>query len=220
MSKTIKPLSTISYNTYEFLLGKLNDLVQRGDIDFFCFIHHFGEKNEDGSKEKDHFHVFVQPGTALDRRQLRNEFVQFYRNESLPRGFMPMQPSDWFNWYLYGLHDNEYLQAKGQSREYHYTDKDMVRSDDTYYWDLIHRIDRTRINPLGEVVRAAQSGMDFSEFVTSHPLSLLQVRSAQFVFEQVQRASAFGSLNRAGRNDHEPVDPETGEYISPVDIPD
>lgn len=216
MSRTIRPLSTISYNTYEFLLGKLEDLKRHGDIDFYCFILHHGEKNEDGSKEKDHFHVYIQPGTAIDRRQLRNEFIQFYKNESLPRGFMPMQPSNWQDWYLYGLHDSEYLQSKGQSREYHYTDKDMKRSDDSYYWELIHHIDRTKINPLGQVIRAAQSGITFAEFITSNQLSLLQVRAAQFVFQQVQG----GQLDHAGRHDHEPINPDTGEYISPVDIPD
>lgn len=220
MSKTIRPISTISYNTLSFLHQKLEELRLRNDIDFYCYIFHHGETNEDGSKEKDHFHVYIQPATSLDRRQVRNEFIEFVKREKLPRGFMPMQPSDWFNWYLYGLHDSEYLQSKGQSREHHYSDKDMVRSDDTYYWDLIHRIDRTKINPLGEVVRAAQSGMDFGEFITTHPLSLLQVRSAQFVFEQVQRGTQLGALSRAGRKDHEPVDLDTGEYISPIDILD
>lgn len=220
MSKTQRPLSTISYNTFDFLKGKLEDLRQHGDIDFWCFIFHHGEENEDGSKEKDHYHVYIQPATALDRRQLRQEFIQFYRKEKLPRGFMPMQQSNFSDWYLYGLHDKEYLASKGQSRKYHYYDKDMVRSDDTFYWELIHRIDRTKINPLGEVVRAAQSGMSFAEFITTHQLSLLQVRSAQFVFQQVQGGIAFKTLQRAGRKDHEPVDPETGEYISPIDIED
>lgn len=220
MSRTIKPLSSISYNTPVFLRGKLDDLINRGDIDFYTYIYHHGEDFEDGSKEKDHFHVYLQPATSLDRRQLRNEFIEFVPGEKLPRGFMPIINSNWVDWFLYGLHDREYLQSKGQSRLYSYSEKDMVRSDDTFFWDLIHRIDRTKINPLGEVVRAAQSGIDFSEFITTHPLSLLQVRSAQFVFEQVQRASAFGSMANAGRHDHEPIDTETGEYISPIDISD
>lgn len=131
---------------------------------------------------------------------------------------MPLEFSDWFNWYLYGLHDIEYLQSKGLEREFHYTDKDMVRSDDTYYWEKVHTIDRTKINPLGAVIRAAQSGISFAEFVTTAPLSLLQVRSAQFVFEQVQGKGT--TLKSAGRHTHEPIDPETGEYTSPVYIPD
>lgn len=221
MSKTIKPLSTISYNSLSFLIGKLKDLQQHGDIDFWCFIFHHGEtNNEDGSKEKDHFHVYIVPGTSIDKRQLRNEFIEFYKSEKLPRGFMPMQQSKFTDWYLYGLHDSEYLLSKGQTRQFHYSDKDMVRSDDTFYWECVHCIDRTKINPLGDVVRAAQSGISFSEFITTHPLSLLQVRSAQFVFQQVQGGIAFHSLQRAGKSDHEPVDPNTGEYISPIEVPD
>lgn len=156
------------------------------------------------------------PGIPVDCRQLRNEFIEFNKSSKLPLGFMPIRNNTkWDDWYLYDIHDKEYLFSKGQSREYHYDDKDMVRSDDTYYWDSVSRIDRTRINPLGEVIRAAQSGISFADFVTNHPLSLLQVRSAQFVFEQV--AGKTG-LDRAGRTDHEPVNPVTGEYISPVDI--
>lgn len=218
MSRSIKPLSTISYNSPGFLKGKLEDLRKNGVIDFWCYVFHHGETLEDDSKEKDHFHVYIIPGEAIDKRQLRNEFVEFYKKEKLPRGFMPMKTSDWVNWYLYGLHDPEYLQAKGQSRQFFYTNDNMKRSDDTFFWDMVHQIDRTKINPLGAVVRAAQSGMSFSEFITTCPLSLLQVRSAQFIFEQVQGKGT--TLKNAGRHDHEPIDPITGEYISPVQIPD
>lgn len=218
MSKSIKPLSTISYNSPRFLKAKLDQLIKDGVLDFYCYILHHGESLDDGSVEKDHYHVYLVPGEALDKRQLRQYFIEFYKKEKLPRGFMPMQNSSWTDWYLYGLHDKEYLDAKGQKRDYHYTDKDMQRSDDTFYWDQVHRIDRTKINPLGAVIQAAQTGMTFQEFVTSCPLSLLQVRSAQFIFEQVQGKGT--TLKNAGRQDHEPIDPETGEYVSPVFIPD
>ena len=218
MSKTKTFLSTISYNTIPWLKKKLEDLIENGTLDFWCFICHHGETNEDGSKERDHTHLFMVPATPIDCRQLRNEFIQFYKDEKLPRGLMPIRANTkWDDWYLYDLHDKEYLFSKGQSREYHYTDSDMVRSDDTYYWDSVHRIDRTKINPLGEVISAAQSGMTFEEFVTTHPLSLLQVRSAQFVFQQVIGKQG---LDRAGRPDHEPINPVTGEYISPIEIID
>lgn len=218
MSRSIKPLASISYNSPDFLRRKLEDLTKNGTLDFWVYIFHHGETLDDGCMEKDHFHVYLVPGEAIDKRQLRQEFIEFYKREKLPRGFMPLRNSQWQDWYLYDLHDKEYLDSKGQSRQYHYQDKDMIRSDDTYYWDLVHQIDRTKINPLGAVIRAAQSGMSFSDFVTNCPLSLLQVRSAQFVFEQVQR-SIDVSLAHAGRH-HEPIDPETGEYISPIDISD
>ena len=215
MSKSSKPLSSISYNTPRWLTNRLNELTKAGKIDFWCWILHHGEELDDGSKEKDHIHVYIVPGEAIDKRQLRNEFIEFQKSKKkLPLGFMPMQNSNWQDWYLYGLHDKEYLDSKGQRRIYHYTDKDMQRSDDTFYWDQVHRIDRSKINPLGQVISAARSGISFEEFVTRFPLSLLQVRSAQFIFQQVQA----GDLKK--RQDHEPIDPDTGEYISPIDIPD
>lgn len=216
MSKTKTFLSSISYNTAPWLKKKLEELTNNGILDFWCFIFHFGEHNEDGSKERDHFHVFMVPAVPVDCRQLRNEFIEFTKRDKLPLGFMPIRSNTkWDDWYLYDIHDKEYLFSKGQSREYHYENKDFIRSDDTYFWDSVHRIDRTRINPLGEVIRAAQTGITFEEFVTTHPLSLLQVRSAQFVFQQVIGKQG---LERAGRRDHEPVDSITGEYISPIEI--
>lgn len=220
MSRSEAPLSSISYNTTKFLNNKLNELTRNGVLDFWCYVAHHGEHLEDGCKEKDHIHIYLVPGTRIDKRQLRNEFIEI-KKRSLPLGFMPMQHSKWDDWYLYGLHDSEYLDSKGQKREYHYSDNDMIRSDDTFYWDLVHRIDRTKINPLGAVIRAAQSGMSFADFVTSNQLSLLQVRSAQFVFDQVQRDNRVNmSLKTAGHQDHEPIEPDTGEYISPIDISD
>lgn len=214
MSRTINPLSSISYNTKDFLQSTFERLIKNQIIDFWCFIYHYGEVNEDGTKERDHFHVYFVPATAIDKRQIRNEFVEIRKNESLPRGWMPIKPSKWFDWYLYGLHDIEYLRSKGQTRQYYYSNSDFIRSDDTYFWDEVHKIDRTKINPLGAVVRAAQSGISFAEFVTTQPLGLLSVRSAQFVFDQVQNN---GQLSRAGRKNHEPVN-EDGEYIDPSSI--
>ena len=67
MSRTIKPLSSISYNTRDFLKNKLDDLSKRGVLDFWCFIFHHGEHMEDGSQEKDHFHVSMVPGEQVDK---------------------------------------------------------------------------------------------------------------------------------------------------------
>ena len=44
--KTTKPISTISYNTPEFLENKLNELLANGLISFFAYILHEPEEDE------------------------------------------------------------------------------------------------------------------------------------------------------------------------------
>lgn len=210
--RTSKPCSTISYNSAEFLERKLNELVTRGFVDFWAFAEHLPEEDE----EKKHKHLYIFPSKLLDTNQLRDELKEYDPTNPLkPLGCMPFQSSKFADWYLYVLHDSGYLSSKGQSRQYHYTDKDIINSDADFFNELRHTIDWSKINQLGQVVQAAQSGMSFGEFVRSGNLSLLSVRAAQFVFEQVQ--SPQGSLDRSDRSTHTPktpkIDAETGEIL-------
>lgn len=205
--RTSKPCSTISYNSAEFLSRKLNDLMKRGHIDFWAFIEHLPEEDE----EKKHKHLYIFPSALLDTNQLREELKENDVNNPLkPLGCMPFQSSKFADWYLYVIHDSSYLASKGQSRKYHYKDDDIIRSDSDFFNEQKHTIDWSRINILGGVIEAAKSGMSFAEYIQTSPLSLLSVRSAQFVFEQVQNARP---LERSGRTTHTPVIDEDGVIV-------
>ena len=198
--RTSKPCSTISYNTGEFLQRKLDDLIRRGFIDFYAFIEHLPEEDE----EKKHKHLYLFPSKLVDTNQIRDELKEFDpNNPTKPLGCLPFQPSKFADWYLYIVHDSAYLTSKGQARKYHYTDEDIIASDSDFFNELRHTIDWSKINVLGQVVQAAESGISFAEYIKSSPVGLLGVRSAQFIFEQVQKGSDF---NRAGRYTHTPVD--------------
>lgn len=57
---TIKALSTISYNSEDFLKGKLNELCANGYIDFWYYIKHIGEYDvASNTADKDHIHVYL-----------------------------------------------------------------------------------------------------------------------------------------------------------------
>jgi len=198
--RTSKPCSTISYNTGETLQRKLDELVRRGFIDFYAFIEHLPEEDE----EKKHKHLFLFPSKLLDTNQIREELKEFDpNNPTKPLGTLPFQSSKFADWYLYIVHDTAYLTSKGQARKYHYTDDDIIASDSDFFNELKHTIDWSKINVLGQVVQAAESGISFGEYIKSAPVGLLAVRSAQFIFEQVQKNEGF---SRSGRVTHTPID--------------
>ena len=198
--RTSKPCSTISYNTGDFLQRKLDELIRRGFIDFYAFVEHLPEEDE----EKKHKHLYLFPSKLIDTNQIRDELKEFDpKNPTKPLGCLPFQSSKFADWYLYIVHDTAYLTSKGQARKYHYTDDDIIASDSDFFNELRHTIDWSKINVLGQVVQAAESGIPFSEYIKQSPVGLLGVRSAQFIFEQVQKGADF---NRAGRHTHTPVD--------------
>lgn len=118
--KTSQMISTISYNTKDFLQVKLNELVQLGVIDFWCAIFHKKEKDE----SKDHTHLFMIPNHKLDTVDL-NEYLTEPVSGQLPLGctvyWKIVQKGHIYDWFLYVLHDTQYLKFKGLEREYHYT---------------------------------------------------------------------------------------------------
>ena len=69
--RTSKMISTISYNSLEYLKLKLNDLIDRHIIVFYLFIHHLPESDE----LKEHTHLFIEPNTTIDTMSIQ-EFLQ------------------------------------------------------------------------------------------------------------------------------------------------
>ena len=107
---TKRDISTISYNTIPFITNVLDGLVKSGHIAFYCGVRHIGEILDDGTKEKDHLHIFVEPNTkinSMDLIELSKEIDPYNPDKPLKTIFWHY--SDWDNWLLYSLHDTEYL---------------------------------------------------------------------------------------------------------------
>lgn len=113
---TQRPLSTISYNSKEFLIMKLNELYQAHTINRWYFIEHKPEEDE----KKNHFHVFMMPNKRVDMMELKEFFDESDPDHGKPRCCIAFHYSDLDEWMLYAIHYEPFLTYKHESRIYHY----------------------------------------------------------------------------------------------------
>ena len=104
MALTAKPISTISYNTGEFLKRKLDEMLKAYIINDYRYIFHYGEGGD-----KDHYHVYIEPNKRLDTGRLRDEFNEITTENDKPLGCMPFRQSKYDHWIMYVIHDPKYL---------------------------------------------------------------------------------------------------------------
>lgn len=200
--RTIKPFSTISYNTEAYLCNVLDDFVNAGDIYFYTYIKHFPEDDE----RKEHFHVFIVPNKLTNTDTLRDRLVEPVVDNGKPLGCLPFQSSKFFDWYLYALHDEDYLNAKCQTRKYHYDESELISSDYDIFIQYKHTSDFSRYKKQKQFVQMAESGVPF------HALLRNGFVPAQLIFQYREfltmlRASAEyeASTNRGSSQPHDEI---------------
>ena len=137
---TIKALSTISYNSEDFLKGKLNELCANGYIDFWYYIKHIGEYDvASNTADKDHIHVYLEPCRRVDTVDLQAMFVEYPDNDfdKLPLKCLPIRISHKRNEkILYDLHNEQYLISIMDKKQYHYSVDDIVTNDRDYLMEI------------------------------------------------------------------------------------
>lgn len=106
MALTAKPISTITYNTEEFLKRKLEQLILSHRIDDYRYIKHLGE---DG--DKNHIHLLLYPNKRIDTGMLKDEFNEIDNTNDKPLGCLPFRTSKTDHWLMYVLHDEQYLKS-------------------------------------------------------------------------------------------------------------
>lgn len=124
---TQKPISTISYNTEAFLKEKLDSWHSAHIIQAYMYICH---KGEDG--DKDHIHLRVEPNKKLDQMELTEGLKEYLQGEEKPRGVRPWRPSKEEDWFLYAVHDRDYMRlkyAEDKGEKLPYDWKQIVASD-------------------------------------------------------------------------------------------
>lgn len=104
---TQKPISTISYNSAAFLVEKLQNLYDAHIIQAWQFITH---KGEDG--DKDHIHLRIEPNKRIDPMELTEIFKEYEKGKDKPLGVRPWRQSKEEDWFLYAVHDSDYLSLK------------------------------------------------------------------------------------------------------------
>ena len=104
---TQKPISTISYNSEAFLKEKLNEWYKDHIIQAYQYICH---KGEDG--DKDHIHLRIEPNKRVDPMALTEQLKEFEIGKIKPLGIRPWRASKEEDWFLYAVHDKDYLKLK------------------------------------------------------------------------------------------------------------
>lgn len=202
--KTTKPISTISYNTYPYLTLRLRELLKARKIAFFCLIQHKGEDDEGGLK--DHIHLYIEPAVSIQTVDLQDFFVEPCPGSELPLKCIPFRSSDFSNWYLYVLHDVQYLQTKGLTKKYHYTDSDILTSDPDNLRFLVRSIDWMKVCPARAVVDAVEMGYSREEFVLSGRFPITQTNSYMAVYDAAKRQHTLKRMEKGVDEDGEIVD--------------
>lgn len=198
--RTTKPISTISFNSPDYLALKLDELQTANRISFWAFILHQPEDDEGGKKE--HCHVYIEPSRMLQTDDIKAELLEFDPEcIGKPRGCLPFQSSRFDPWYLYALHDARYLASKGQSRRYHYTHDQIVTSDPDNLLFLARSIDLLSLSPYADMQEAQSKGVTWEEYFSRGTIPLPQV----ILFERAWYHLLNSKTDR-GNNKAHPMD--------------
>ena len=208
--KTSKPFSTISYNSKDFLISKLDELVQKRHISFYAFVEHYPEDDE----KKKHKHLIIIPNGQVQTDQITDLLQEMdITNPLKPLGVMPWRSSKWGDWYLYTCHDSAYLMSKGQTRKHHYQEQDFTSSNYDYMHELITTIDRTKYVKSQEFYQKAVQGIPFIHLVGQGQVPMPQFNQYKAMYDYIQDITF-----RNGRQTHSPKDSitvyeSTGEVL-------
>lgn len=134
--RTSKAISTISYNSIDFLERRLKELVDKHIISNYMFIKHYAEKDE----TKNHIHLFMQPNKLIDTMDLQDYFIELdFNNPSKPLKCIDFRLSSIDDWILYTMHYKPYLLSKLEVRDFAYNKDDFFYyDDDMFERDFLH----------------------------------------------------------------------------------
>ena len=207
--KTSKPFSTISYNSADFLQIKLNDLIKRRKIAFYGFIEHLPEEDE----KKAHKHLYIVPNGQINTDEIIDYLLELDpKNPEKPLGCIPFHSSKFTDWYLYSVHDKDYLASKGQSRKYSYQKDEVKVSDSDYFNEEIHRMDLSKLSKIKVLREAVENNIPFEHMLMTGQIPVQQVYAFKQTYDMIHNFVA--RTQRNGRETHQKIDPDTGELIT------
>lgn len=204
--KTSKPFSTISYNSADFLTVKLNDLVNRRKLAFWAYVEHLPEEDE----KKAHKHLYIVPNGQINTDEVLLDILVEYdpTHPEKPLGCVGVKSSKFYDWYMYSIHDVDYLSSKGQSRKYHYRREEVACSDTDYLNEEIHQMDMSKLSKVKALNEAIRNNVPFEELLMRGQIPVQQVYAFQKTYGMLQTYTF-----RNGRDTHQNVDEDTGEIL-------
>lgn len=181
--RTSKPISTISYNTADFLKAKLENWKSQGLIEFAMWIRHDPEEDE----KKAHFHVFIRPARLIQTMDLEKESMELDpENIDKPFKMIGFRVSKESDWLLYAIHDPTYLQEKGLEREHVYGLDDVQSTDCDTLNDIIRHMSDDRKGRLEyRLIQLAQLGLPWDAVVASGMIPLRHIAGARIMYESL-----------------------------------
>lgn len=210
--RTSKPISTISYNTEQFLTQTLNRLITNKLISFWTFIPHLPEDDEAGNKP--HTHLYCEPCKLIQTEDIREFFKELDLNNPTlkPLGCITFRTSKFADWYLYSIHDKAYLASKGQARRYHYKHEDFRTSDADELLYRVRTIDLTQVSPYQPMLDAQAHGVTWEEYLRRGTTPIQQIRQWREAWFTL--LSPSDRTYRNGYEGHE-INKYTGEIDEP-----
>lgn len=181
--RTSKPISTISYNSENFLKEKIEYWKSRGIIEFGMWIRHEPESDE----KKAHYHVFLKPAKLIQTMDLEadsQEIDPLFPDKPLKMiNFRVSKESDWV---LYGIHDPAYLLEKGLTREFCYDISDISSTcDDTLKDILSHLSDERKGRLEYRIIDCVNKGMTWGQIVNSGLIPIRQMVGAKHFYSAI-----------------------------------
>lgn len=217
--RTTKPISTISYNSPEYLEARCNELVKAKKVSFWAFVEHEPEDDEAGLKR--HIHLFIEPSKLIQTDDLRDFFKEIDINNPAvkPLGVIAFHSSKFDDWYLYSKHDASYLASKDQSRRFHYEHDMFITSDDDDLNYRVKTINLLEVSPFKAMEEAVKVGVSWEEYFLRGLIPIYQV----IPYERAYRMMQANYTYRNGRQTHTPkedevaCDVDTGEVIENIE---
>lgn len=178
--RTSKPISTISYNTPDFLRNKIEEWKLQGIIEYGMWIRHEPEEDE----KKAHFHLYLKPAKLVQTMDLETASMELDpENPDKPLKMISFRVSKESDWVLYCLHDPNYLIEKGMSRAYCYGVEDIESTCEDTLKDILSRLSDDRKGRLEyRLVECINIGMSWQEIVRSGLVPLRQMSSARLMY--------------------------------------
>lgn len=200
--KTSKPISTISYNSEEFLRAKLDYLVRSGDVAFWYYIKHHGEYDKETNiQDKDHIHVYLEFADRVDTIKLGEMFLEYENGDlnSKPLKCMPFRVSKPYDALLYNIHHSQYLLQKFEQKEFSYTLDDIVSSDRDYLNQLYSEAMHSDIFKRDRMMKLMDSGVSVAEMCFRGLVNTNQAYQ-MMIFEQLYKRGKY-NIDRAKEED-------------------
>lgn len=222
---TRTPFSSISYNTDDFLICKLNELIDNRTLQFWCFINHKPEGvTEEGEEKKAHKHVLMVPNGQIDTFSLVKYFEEPDLTCDKPLDMKAYKHSQFADWYLYALHDKDYLYSKGKVRKYHYVRDNFFCSDDDYLNELIFTSDFTKWKKVADFRDGVKRGISFGTFLQNGFIPIQQI----FQYEKAYKIMKDGYHDEYDdkqflsfmkiKKDGSVIDTRSGEVVSTINM--